>query len=159
MKVNAFRNIGAAVVLLGGMGGASVAQAFIANGALGGPANSEDVWRLECPGGTATVVANAQDQGGGAEVLGVMLIRHFGSPEKVKADPSKPSHVGAPIPGVVASLAVELNETVNKGDRLLVMEAMKMQSTVYAPVSGKVTQRLVHAGESVEAKDLLLVIE
>jgi pyruvate carboxylase len=81
------------------------------------------------------------------------------APEKVKADPSKHGHVGAPIPGVVASIAVELNETVNKGDRLLVMEAMKMQSTVYAPASGKVTQRLVHAGESVEAKDLLLVIE
>jgi pyruvate carboxylase len=81
------------------------------------------------------------------------------APEKVKADPAKPGHVGAPIPGVVASIAVELNETVNKGDRLFVMEAMKMQSTVYAPVSGKVTQRLVHAGESVEAKDLLLVIE
>jgi len=39
-----------------------------------------------------------------------------------------------------------------------VMEAMKMQTTVYAPVSGKVVQRLVHAGDHVEAKELLLVI-
>jgi pyruvate carboxylase len=52
-----------------------------------------------------------------------------------------------------------LNQLIKKGDRLLVMEAMKMQSTVYAPVAGKVTQLLVHPGGHVEAKDLLLVIE
>jgi pyruvate carboxylase len=81
------------------------------------------------------------------------------TPERVKADPAVPGQVGAPMPGVVASIAVELNQNVEKGERLLVMEAMKMQSTVYAPISGKVAQRLVHVGESVEAKDLLLVIE
>ena len=81
------------------------------------------------------------------------------APPRLKADPAHPGHVGAPIPGMVASLAVELNETVKKGDRLLVMEAMKMQSTVYSPVAGKVTQRLVQPGQHVEAKDLLLVIE
>jgi pyruvate carboxylase len=76
-----------------------------------------------------------------------------------KADPGKPGEIGAPIPGVVSSVAVELNQTVKKGDRLLVMEAMKMQSTVYAPVGGKLTQVFVQPGRHVEAKDLLLVIE
>ena len=56
-------------------------------------------------------------------------------------------------------MAVELGQTLKKGDRLLVMEAMKMQSTVYAPVGGKVTKLLVQPGGQVEAKDLLLVIE
>src|ERR1039457_7076296 len=77
----------------------------------------------------------------------------------LKADPTKPGEIGAPIPGVVSTVAVELNQPVKKGDRLLVMEAMKMQSTVYAPVGGKVTQVLVQPGRHVEAKDLLLVIE
>ena len=54
---------------------------------------------------------------------------------------------------------VELNQQVAKEDRLLMMEAMKMQSTVYAPVSGQVTQILTQVGHNVEAKDLLLVIE
>jgi pyruvate carboxylase len=78
---------------------------------------------------------------------------------KPKADPSVPGQIGAPIPGVVSSVAVELNQTLAKGDRLLVMEAMKMQSTVYAPVAGRVTQMLVAPGQQVEAKQLLLVIE
>jgi pyruvate carboxylase len=77
---------------------------------------------------------------------------------KTKADPAQPGQIGAPIPGVVSTVAVELGQTLKKGDRLLVMEAMKMQSTVYAPVGGKVTQMLVQPGQHVEAKDLLLVI-
>ncbi|HEY2017424.1 MAG TPA: pyruvate carboxylase [Bryobacteraceae bacterium] len=76
-----------------------------------------------------------------------------------KADPNVPGQIGAPIPGVVSTVAVELNQTIKKGDRLLVMEAMKMQSTVYAPVGGTVRQLLVQPGGHVEAKDLLLVIE
>jgi pyruvate carboxylase len=78
---------------------------------------------------------------------------------KPKADPSQPGQIGAPIPGVVSTVAVELGQSLEKGDRLLVMEAMKMQSTVYAPVGGTVRQMLVQPGQHVEAKDLLLVIE
>jgi pyruvate carboxylase len=75
-----------------------------------------------------------------------------------KADPANEGHVGAPIPGMVSAIAVELNQPVAKGDKLLVMEAMKMQTTVYAPKSGKLTERHVTVGTQVEAKDLMLVI-
>jgi pyruvate carboxylase len=81
------------------------------------------------------------------------------APVRVKADPTIPGQVGAPIPGAITSLFVELNQPVEKGEKLLVLEAMKMQTTVSAPVSGKVKQRLVKTGDSVDAKDLLLVIE
>ena len=63
------------------------------------------------------------------------------------------------MPGAVTSVAVELNQEVQKGERLLVMEAMKMQSTVYAPVDGKVVRLLAAVGRHVEPKDLLVVIE
>jgi pyruvate carboxylase len=76
-----------------------------------------------------------------------------------KADPSAPGQVGAPIPGAISSIVVEAGQHVKKGDRLLILEAMKMQSTVYAPVDGKVTKKLASVGDKVEAKDLLLVIE
>jgi pyruvate carboxylase len=79
--------------------------------------------------------------------------------ERAKADPSDSKQVGAPIPGVVASIAVERGQRVGKGEKLLVMEAMKMQSTVYAPVAGKIAVIAAHVGEHVEAKDLLVTIE
>ncbi|MCC6591337.1 MAG: pyruvate carboxylase [Bryobacterales bacterium] len=79
--------------------------------------------------------------------------------ERPKADPGHPGHVGAPIPGAVSSVSVEPNQPVSKGDRLLVMEAMKMQTTVNAPVGGKVVKLLVQPGQTVEPKDLLVVIE
>ncbi len=79
--------------------------------------------------------------------------------ERAKADPAHPGHVGAPIPGAVTAISVEPGVTVNKGDRLLVMEAMKMQTTVNAPIGGRVTKLLVSPGQTVEPKDLLVVIE
>ncbi len=75
-----------------------------------------------------------------------------------KADPAEAGQVGAPIPGAISSIAVEVGQTVEKGERLLVMEAMKMQSTIYAPIAGKVMKKLVSVGEKVEAKDLLMVL-
>ena len=80
-------------------------------------------------------------------------------PIRMKADPADAGQVGAPIPGAVTAIAVEAGQPVTKGDKLLVMEAMKMQTTVYAPITGKITKKLVQTGQQVEAKDLLLVIE
>jgi pyruvate carboxylase len=60
---------------------------------------------------------------------------------------------------MVTSIAVGLGQTVKQGERLLVMEAMKMQTSVTAPIGGKVTKLLVSPGQSVEPKDLLAVIE
>ena len=75
-----------------------------------------------------------------------------------KADPEKEGQVGAPIPGAITSIAVELNQEVAKGDKLMVMEAMKMQTTIYSPIAGKVLERHVSVGQTVEPKDLLLTI-
>ena len=78
--------------------------------------------------------------------------------ERAKADPSNAGHVGAPIPGAITTIMVETGETVSKGDRLLVIEAMKMQTTIYSPVSGKVVEKRAKVGETVDAKDLLMVL-
>ncbi|HEY3939726.1 MAG TPA: pyruvate carboxylase [Bryobacteraceae bacterium] len=76
-----------------------------------------------------------------------------------KADPTKPGEVGAPIPGAVTLLHVEKGEHVSKGDRLLVLEAMKMQTTIYAAIGGTVKEIVVKSRDAVDAHDLLLVIE
>ncbi len=73
-----------------------------------------------------------------------------------KADPSKPLEIGAPIPGMVTNLNHGNGAKVSKGDKLLTMEAMKMQTTIYAPCSGTIEELLVAAGDAVDAGDLLL---
>jgi len=109
------------------------------------------------PDGTRTVFFELNGQP--REVTVRDLSRKAAIPARAKADPAVPGQVGAPIPGAVSSISVDIGQAVVKGDRLLVMEAMKMQSTIYSPVSGQLTQKLVNAGDKVEAKDLLLVIE
>lgn len=78
---------------------------------------------------------------------------------RAKADPAKPEQVGAPIPGLIASLSVSVGSKVAKGEKLLLMEAMKMQTTVYAPCAGVVNDVTVEVGETVESKDLLVQIK
>ena len=57
---------------------------------------------------------------------------------------------------MVAALSVTVGQKVAKGDKLLMMEAMKMQTTVTAPVDGVVEALHVALGETVESKDLLV---
>jgi len=75
-----------------------------------------------------------------------------------KAHPEDPGHVGAPTAGLVSGIAVQVNHTVERGAKLLTLEAMKMQSNIYAPIAGRVTKLHVSPGQHVEAKDLLVVI-
>ena len=75
---------------------------------------------------------------------------------RVKADPAKPGEVGAPIPGLVTALAVSVGAKVAKGDKLLTLEAMKMQTTIYASADGVVDEICVANGDAVESKDLIL---
>jgi pyruvate carboxylase len=73
-----------------------------------------------------------------------------------KADLTDPLQIAAPIPGLIATIAVSVGQKVLKGDKLLMMEAMKMQTTVYAPVDGIVDALPVAVGDTVESKDLLV---
>ncbi|MFA6287174.1 MAG: pyruvate carboxylase [Opitutaceae bacterium] len=75
-----------------------------------------------------------------------------------KADLSDPTQIAAPIPGLIAALSVTLGAKVAKGDKLLMMEAMKMQTTVYAPCYGVISELNVAVSETVDAKDLLIRI-
>jgi pyruvate carboxylase len=73
-----------------------------------------------------------------------------------KAELADPLQIGAPIPGLIASIAVTVGQKVVKGDKLLMMEAMKMQTTVYASADGVVDELHVAVGDTVASKDLLL---
>jgi pyruvate carboxylase len=75
-----------------------------------------------------------------------------------KVNPADQGQVGAPTAAVVSSVAVQANQSVERGAKLLTLEAMKMQSNIYAPIAGKVSKLLVLPGQHVEAKDLLVTI-
>ena len=73
-----------------------------------------------------------------------------------KADPSNNMHIAAPIPAMISSIATSVGKNVAKGDKVAVLEAMKMQTTLYASSKGVVDEILVGVGDSVESKDLVI---
>jgi pyruvate carboxylase len=76
-----------------------------------------------------------------------------------KADPDDPNHVPAPMPGKVSTVAVKKGEAVKNGQRLLSIEAMKMETAVYSPRDARVADVLVKPGSTIQARDLLVVLE
>jgi len=78
---------------------------------------------------------------------------------KPKAVEGNPAHVGAPMPGSIASVVVAAGQKVNAGDLLLTIEAMKMETGIHAERAGVVKALLVHPGAQIDAKDLLLEFE
>jgi len=76
-----------------------------------------------------------------------------------KATEGNPAHIGAPMPGVVASVVVSAGQKVSAGDMLLTIEAMKMETGIHADRPAVVKAVHVHAGAQIDAKDLLIEFE
>ncbi|MCC0023653.1 MAG: pyruvate carboxylase [Hyphomicrobiaceae bacterium] len=76
-----------------------------------------------------------------------------------KADAGDTKQVGAPMPGVVSTLAVKAGQQVAAGDVLLSIEAMKMETAIHAEMDGVVAEVTVKAGDQIDAKDLLVRFE
>jgi pyruvate carboxylase len=87
--------------------------------------------------------------------------RRSGAPvaAKRKAEEGNARHVGAPMPGMVATLFVKTGQAVKAGDVLLTLEAMKMETPLSAAVDAVVGEVLVARGSYVDVKDLLLTFE
>ncbi len=73
-----------------------------------------------------------------------------------KADLADPLQVAAPIPGLIVTLSTSVGAKVAKGDKLFMMEAMKMQTSVYAPADGVIAELTAAVGDTVESKDLIV---
>ena len=81
------------------------------------------------------------------------------APSAIKADAGDPKQVGSTMPGMVVTVAVKAGDVVKKGQKLLTLEAMKMETTVGAEADGKVSDILVKPGSQVETGDLLVRFE
>ena len=78
---------------------------------------------------------------------------------KPKAAEGNPAHIGAPMPGSIASVAVTVGQKVRAGDLLLTIEAMKMETGLHADREATVKALHIHPGSQIEAKDLLVELE
>ncbi|WP_223595939.1 pyruvate carboxylase [Neobacillus bataviensis] len=75
---------------------------------------------------------------------------------RLKADPKNELHLSASMPGTVIKVLVEKGERVERGDHLMITEAMKMETTVQAPFTGVIKDIYVVNGDAIQTGDLLL---
>jgi len=75
-----------------------------------------------------------------------------------KADVAVPGQIAAPFSGVV-TLKVAEGDTVDAGQPIASIEAMKMEAAITSPVAGTVKRLAIRATQQVEAGDLLIVVE
>ena len=73
-----------------------------------------------------------------------------------KADKTDPRQIGAPMPGLVLAVNAAVGDKIEKGDLLVTIEAMKMQTSVNAESNGVIEQIHVESGQQISAKDLLI---
>ena len=90
-----------------------------------------------------------------------VLDPRFGKPEigRPKADKDNMHHVGSPMPGSVVEIRVKPGDEVKEGDKLVVLEAMKMEMTVASPIAAVVKEVTVASKDRVDAGDLLVVFK
>ena len=67
--------------------------------------------------------------------------------------------ISSSIPGKIVSLNVTLEDIVEQGQVIMILEAMKMQNEIQAPIAGKVVEINCQSGESIEANTPLIIIE
>ncbi len=76
-----------------------------------------------------------------------------------KADAADARQIGAPMPGMVVKVSVQVGDAIARGHKLLTLEAMKMQTTLAADRDGRVAEVLVQPGTQVETGDLVIRLE
>ena len=67
--------------------------------------------------------------------------------------------IAAPMPGLILDVVVNEGDEVEKGDKLLVLEAMKMENIIKSPGSGKIKSIVINKGDSVDSGQKLIHFE
>jgi len=74
------------------------------------------------------------------------------------AGPKGAGSIKSPLPGVILEMFVREGDQVKMGQKLLMLEAMKMENNIEADKAGKVVSILKHKGDSVMEGDVLIII-
>ena len=83
-------------------------------------------------------------------------IKATSTARRVKGESNNPAQACAPMPGMVTEVAISVGQQVKAGDKLVVLEAMKMLTTVCAGSDGTIVEVLVQKGDPVDSDDLLV---
>jgi len=89
----------------------------------------------------------------------VVLTKSSGEAKRRGAGQEHASELAAPMPGLVRSVNIAENESVAKGQTLLVLEAMKMEIRIQAPRDGTVKKLLVKQGQTVDREQVLIELD
>ena len=108
------------------------------------------------PDGTSSVFFELNGQPRTIEVLDNSFVKSNIS--KMKVNPKNKDQIGSPLPGHVAQLFLKNDDKVIKGDKVLIIEAMKMETIIRAEKSGVIKNIQVISGDNVDSKDLLFEI-
>ena len=76
-----------------------------------------------------------------------------------RQDPKNEKEIGSSIPGKIVKVLVSEGDSVKKGDKLFIAEAMKMETNIVANVDGKINNVFVREGDMVESGELLASVE
>ena len=106
--------------------------------------------------GSRTVFFELNGQPRSVRVIDRALIPE--RPPQRKIEAGNPRHIGAPMPGTIATVGVSVGQKLVRGEVVLTLEAMKMQTAVRAEIEGTVSEVLVRPSSQVDAKDLLVVL-
>ena len=79
------------------------------------------------------------------------------APAQERADPGRPGHIGAPFDGVVSPLKAA-GDTVEAGEVVATIEAMKMEASITSPIAGTVERVALDGPRTVEGGDLVVVV-
>ena len=82
-----------------------------------------------------------------------------GEKKPARPKPKGPGDVAISMPGKVTKILAKQGQSVKKGELLLIVEAMKMESQVLAPITGAVQTLHVKEGDDVKPDETLLVVE
>ena len=119
------------------------------------------VYECRANGAATAGAGGAREVQIGDEVFQVRLVdpRRLGGARGAGAEASGRAQVMASMPGKVVRVLVEVGASVEAGDGLVVVEAMKMQNELKSPKSGTVAELRAEPGSTVNAGDVLVIVE
>jgi len=117
--------------------------------------HEEDIIELEVNGTSYSVKMREEIKKSKTPVLIRSASKSPNEPPKVSPSSSK-AKILAPIPGVILSIDVKVGDTIKVDDRMLVLEAMKMENTITSEKAGTVSAIHIKVGQQVLQNELLI---